>query len=333
MVAMVSAPTIDDARAAGRALTGAGAREVLAFGSVARGDAAPYSDIDLVVVLNDLDYRQRRSVAVEFKAVATAAAGRRVDVWLTDVPEWAVQNRRAASFAAAIRDDLVAVAAVAGDDSAIRWDKEQVMAASDTDAAFRRLDETRRQLLRIIRRHHPDHSERQAEAAGDLGHRAELRADRLVEVCTAAALAIETAFKALGTDAQIDPRLLYQHHASDIIDALGAEDRAAAGVILTGAVTADSVIAWRTLGDYMADPGEPQAEDLATPAYTAAIAAAAAASAGYASDKLARLHGRRTVNDTIDGALTELRALARGIDITTGEPLQRDPGGDLARGL
>ena len=208
MVAMVSAPTIDDARAAGRALTGAGAREVLAFGSVARGDAAPYSDIDLVVVLNDLDYRQRRSVAVEFKAVATAAAGRRVDVWLTDVPEWAVQNRRAASFAAAIRDDLVAVAAVAGDDSAIRWDKEQVMAASDTDAAFRRLDETRRQLLRIIRRHHPDHSERQAEAAGDLGHRAELRADRLVEVCTAAALAIETAFKALGTDAQIDPRLL-----------------------------------------------------------------------------------------------------------------------------
>ena len=76
VMAMVSAPTIDDARAAGRALTGAGAREVLAFGSVARGDAAPYSDIDLVVVLNDLDYRQRRSIAVEFKAVADAAAGR-----------------------------------------------------------------------------------------------------------------------------------------------------------------------------------------------------------------------------------------------------------------
>lgn len=328
---MVSAPTIEDARVAGRALAGAGAREVLAFGSVARGDAAPYSDIDLVVVLNDLDYRRRRSIAVELKAMATAAAGRRVDVWLTDVPEWAAQNRRAASFAAAIRAELVAVAAGDGN-SAIRWDKEQVMAASDTDAAFRRLDDTRRQLLRIIRHHRPDHSERQAEATGDLDHRDELRADRLVQICTAAALAIETAFKALGTDAQIDARLLYQHHAGDIINKLDAEDRTAAGAILTGAVTADSVNAWRTLGDYMADPGEPQAEDLATVAYTAAIVSAAAASAGYASDKLTRRHGRRPVNDTIDEALTELRALAREVDITTGEPLPPDPGDDLTRG-
>lgn len=329
---MVCAPTIEDARVAGRALAGAGAREVLAFGSVARGDAAPYSDIDLVVVLNDLDYRQRRSIALEFKAMATAAAGRRVDVWLTDVPEWAAQNRRAASFAASIRADLVAVAAGNDDDNAIRWDKEQVMAASDTDAAFRRLDETRRQLLRIVRHHLPDHSERQAEAASDLDHRDELRADRLVQVCTAAALAIETAFKALGTDAQIDAGLLHQHHIGDIIEKLDAEDRAAAGVILTGAVTADSVNAWRTLGDYMADPGEPQAEDLATVAYTAAIVSAAAVSAGYASDKLTRLHGRRPVNDTTDEALTELRVLAREVDITTGETLPPDPGDNLVRG-
>ena len=79
-------------------------------------------------------------------------SGRQADHMLGKAWLHAVQNRRAASFAAAIRDDLVAVAAVAGDDSAIRWDKEQVMAASDTDAAFRRLDETRRQLLRIITR-------------------------------------------------------------------------------------------------------------------------------------------------------------------------------------
>ena len=46
-----AAPTIDDARRAGRALTDAGAREVMVFGSVAKGEARPYSDIDLVVVL------------------------------------------------------------------------------------------------------------------------------------------------------------------------------------------------------------------------------------------------------------------------------------------
>ena len=72
-------------------------------------------------------------------------------------------------------------------------------------------------------------------------------------------------------------------------------------------MNAASVNAWRTRGDYMADPGEPQAEDLATVAYTGAIVSAAAASASYTSDKLAGLHGRRPVNDTIDQALTELR--------------------------
>ena len=58
-----AAPTIDDARRAGRALTDAGAREVMVFGSVAKGEARPYSDIDLVVVLDDLDYRSRRDTA------------------------------------------------------------------------------------------------------------------------------------------------------------------------------------------------------------------------------------------------------------------------------
>ena len=59
-VGEVAAPTIDDARRAGRALTDAGAREVMVFGSVAKGEARPYSDIDLVVVLDNLDYRSRR---------------------------------------------------------------------------------------------------------------------------------------------------------------------------------------------------------------------------------------------------------------------------------
>ena len=52
-----AAPTIDDARRAGQALTDAGAREVMVSGSVAKGEAGPYSDIDLVVVFDDLGYR------------------------------------------------------------------------------------------------------------------------------------------------------------------------------------------------------------------------------------------------------------------------------------
>ena len=77
---------------AGRALTGADAREVLAFGSVARGDADPHSDIDLVVILDDLEYRRRRDAAEALEKLAAGATGQRVDVWLTDAPEWAGQT-------------------------------------------------------------------------------------------------------------------------------------------------------------------------------------------------------------------------------------------------
>ena len=182
-----AAPTIDDARRAGRALTDAGAREVMVFGSVAKGEARPCSDIDLVVVLDDVDYGSRRDTACALEDLAADAVGQSVDVWLTDVPEWAAQNRCAASFVAAIRADLMPVAVRDGDDSAIRWDKQQVMATSDTEAAWRRLEEARTQLQRLARRHQPDDRERQARAAGHIDDYHDLQADRLVEACTAAA--------------------------------------------------------------------------------------------------------------------------------------------------
>ena len=327
----VAAPTIDDARRAGRALTAAGAREVMLFGSVAADRAVPHSDIDLVVVFDDLDYRRRRDAARALEDIATDAAGQPVDVWLTDVPEWAVQNRRAASFAAAIRDDLVPVAARPGDESAVDWGKKQVMAISDTEDAWRRLDEVRTHLLRLIRRHHPDDMERSAEAAGDDDHHDDLRSDRLVQACTAAAMAVETAFKALGTAAQIDPQLLHYNHRLDpIIEQLPAEDQAAAKAILTGSVTARGVGEWRTQGDYQPDPGEPHPYELATAAYTTAITAAATAAASYAADKMARLHGHRAVNDSIDRLTAQLRKLTETINVATGEPA--DPGIDPTPG-
>ena len=60
-------------RSRGRALTDAGAREVLLFGSVAARSAALYSDIDLVVVLDDLDYRRRRDAAHALEDLAAHA--------------------------------------------------------------------------------------------------------------------------------------------------------------------------------------------------------------------------------------------------------------------
>ena len=242
----VAAPTIDDARRAARALAGAGARQVMVFGSVARGDAHPYSDIDLVAVFDDVDYSTRQEAKIGLNRLASVAAGHIVEVWVTDVPEWAAQNRRAASFAAAIRDDLVAVASSPGDDSAVRWEKEQVMATSDTEAAYRRLKEAHRQLRRIARLHGPDGRERLASGAGDADEHYQLLTDRLVQVCTAAAMAIETALKALGSDAMIDPRTLYSHDIAHIVEQLPPADEAAArtAIIDSAIGSFDRVSVW-----------------------------------------------------------------------------------------
>ena len=67
------------------------------------------------------------------------------------------------------------------------------MATSDTEAAWRRLEVVRTQLQRLARRHHPDDRERQAHSAGLIDDYHNLRADRLVEACTAAAMAISSA--------------------------------------------------------------------------------------------------------------------------------------------
>ena len=227
-----------------------------------------------MAVFDDVDYRTRWQAKLDLGRIASDAAGHTVEVWLTDVPEWVIQNRRAASFAAAIRDDLVAVASSPGDDSAVRWDKEQVMAESDTDAAYRRLNEAHRQLRRLTPFHAPSAPERRARTAGDDDEHHDLLTDRLVQACTAAATAIETALKALGSDARIDPRTLHSHDIARIVEELPPADAAAARpAILDGPVGSfGRVSVWRSLGDCLPDVDGPRPEELATPSFTLALA-------------------------------------------------------------
>ena len=71
-----SAPTVEDARRAASALPGS----ILLFGSVARGDSRPASDIDLMVVVDDVDDDQQRWRAFDLGKVASADCGRRVQI-------------------------------------------------------------------------------------------------------------------------------------------------------------------------------------------------------------------------------------------------------------
>ena len=58
---------------------------VILFGSVARGDDAPDSDIDLMVVLPSLDYLQRRELAGHLRSRLSTPAP--VQLFLTDERE------------------------------------------------------------------------------------------------------------------------------------------------------------------------------------------------------------------------------------------------------
>ena len=71
-----------------------GVGEVWLYGSVARGDFGAGSDIDLVAVLDDLDYRRRVRVKSELQEVARSACGRRVEVLVTDRVEWRIQREQ-----------------------------------------------------------------------------------------------------------------------------------------------------------------------------------------------------------------------------------------------
>lgn len=227
----MAAPTLEDARTAGRALTDAGAREVLAYGSVVTGDADPVSDIDLVAIFDDVDYKNRWQLRLDLMRIAGDACGHYVTVWVTDVPEWAAQNKMASSFAAAIRDDLVVVAAGPGDDSAVVWDKPQALPDTDIEAAYHHLEQTHRHLNDI--------SPRSQELAIDPW--------RYAAPSEGAAAVIEEALRALGAATQTDARALYSRDIATVVAHLPDEDQTAVRAHFGDQVTFDDVTMWRAI--------------------------------------------------------------------------------------
>jgi predicted nucleotidyltransferase len=59
---------------------------VILFGSVARGEAGPESDLDLLVVLDHLDPAERAHLMGSIRFAVTAPAA--IDVFVTDVEEF-----------------------------------------------------------------------------------------------------------------------------------------------------------------------------------------------------------------------------------------------------
>ena len=141
------APSVEDAERAAEELAAAGVCEVWLHGSVARGAAGPGSDIDLVAIYPDLDYRQRWRRKCELSELARKSCRWEVDVFVTDLPEWTIRSGLLTSFERGIRTRGELLLPRPGDIAGVRWEKEIGLPGSDDREALRTMEPATQTLL------------------------------------------------------------------------------------------------------------------------------------------------------------------------------------------
>ena len=319
-------PTLDGARRAAAALSAAGVREVWLYGSVARGEQRPGSDIDLVAVFDDLDYRTRRRVTEDLRRAAEDACGHSVQVLVTDRPEWRIQRERvSASFASAISYDLTLLYCSPDLPGEVDWDKEQVMATSNEELAAERLENAVLGLTKIRANRAPGPEEREMAELDDPGDYLEERGARLIMVCEAADMVIENTAKALAAIEDVEAKTLWSHDVGEIVGELDAGDAGAIGALMAAAPglikSPGYITMWRTVGVY-GTPGESKTVyEVATPQFAAAIALIACEVAAHVAAAAGRRIGEHESVDRLRRRAAAVRDLMTGCDISTGEPL------------
>ena len=256
---------------------------MLLFGSVARGRATTGSDIDLVAIFDDIGYSERHRIRSALCAAAESAVASPVEVFVTDRAEWCRRTQEvSASFEAGIAS--AAVVLVDRPAGAVRWDKEIGLADNNTDEALGRLDEASKALTTMTRSMRPDEWEI-LEPEDD-----RVTLWRLVDVCSAAAMATETALKALaaarGAPAPHRHRIdllvpLAGRRADDVRAALADLE---ANTVARGDAPYGDVSIWRAAGTCITDRPD---IDLATvEAMAPPVAHAATSVTAIAADEL-----------------------------------------------
>ena len=173
-----------------------GAGQVVLFGSLARGQADDRSDIDLIAIYDDIDYRRRGRIADRARTVAVDAAGFPVDVLVTDRPEWAIRTSQ-------VHTSLEACAARTGKTLVDRppgpvdWRKEMVMATDDYHEAMYRLGHLAHALDKLCQHLEPGRMQALYIDMGDLESAAVSGLGRMLTLGGAAHSGIEHSLKAL----------------------------------------------------------------------------------------------------------------------------------------
>lgn len=296
---------------------------MLLFGSMARGDAQPGSDIDLVAVFDDIDYSRRRSLSANLSERAEAASGRPVEVVVTDWPEWRQRiNGVSSSFEAAIAPHAVAL--VERPAQAVRWDKEIGLPDTNQAEALGRLDEAAKALHSMLAHLLPSEGEIEALERGDASDEGHRRNWRMIDISSAAAMAVETALKAL--TALTGEPVPHRHGIHMLVALTGArQDDVRVALNALEANTLDQgeppyhdITVWRQAGTYISDRPELGLKD--TSRLAPVLAGAAAELTDMAADDIEAALG---ANETIERA-RRITAEARGIietkDLRTGTP-------------
>ena len=189
-------PTLAEAERAAKVVADAGAGRVLVFGSVVRGEAHRHSDIDLMVIFDNLDYAVRQDLTMELERLARAEVGCLVDVHLTDRPEWKMRTEQVVtSFESRVkRQAQMVVDKPLGE---VDWDKEMVMPESDYQEAVERLRQVSNALTGIQSGFVPTFYQRFLEGEGQKMQAFAEYEQRLALGCAAGHLTVETAIKSL----------------------------------------------------------------------------------------------------------------------------------------
>ena len=189
-------PTLAEAERAAEVVAGARAGKVLLFGSVARGEAHRHSDIDLMVIFDDLDYAARQDLTMELERLARAEVDCRVDVHLTDRPEWKMRTQQVVtSFESRVKSQALVI--VNKEPGEVDWDKEMVMPTSDYEEAVERLRHMANALGGIAASLVPDPYQRLLQQSGQEKEAFASYEQRLARGCAAGHLTVETAVKTL----------------------------------------------------------------------------------------------------------------------------------------
>lgn len=256
----IHGPTVADARRSAQAIADMPGtphvHQIMLFGSVARGEASNDSDIDLIVLVDDLgdyaltEHGGRRKLEGHMETHAGTAGPYSVDVHITDPREWTVRAQEVtASFEASLASDLITLV----DRPAIKppdWSKPMSKPATNLEEASAKFDNISDHLSQLCDRMLPSALERVAEE--DWMRDRELK-NRRRFACGHAADAIEASVKTVMALHGVSPPHI--HDLEKLIKQIPSQShRTQITTILTkSGITLKQISAWHVKANYAND--------------------------------------------------------------------------------